>query len=151
MCEFEPYSECEDELEDYFEIYDKSDYDEICRSISEKIKDVGERLVYVDESFNDDNKDVDKYDYVGQYHLLLIDKDTAYNLYYKYTDVSQTTEDYREMLIADIKKRYPELKDTYFIVWTYYKDIALPLNINNLNNIKEYCEYAKNWFTSRRN
>ena len=162
MCEFAPYSKCEDELENFFKIYDESDYDEICRSISEKLKEVGELLDYIPESWSDYTTYVqgdDSYvneddpDYVGEYHLRLIDKNTVYNWYNKYIDGSDET-DYIEYFKDDIINHYPELKNEDFIVYSYGGDnynIALPLNINNLNNIKEYCEYAKKWFTSRRN
>jgi hypothetical protein len=162
MCAFAPYSKCENELEKIFKIYDESDYDEICRSISEKLKEVGELLDYIPESWSDYTTYVqgdDSYvneddpDYVGEYHLRLIDKDTVYNWYNKYIDGSDET-DYIEYFKDDIINHYPELKNEDFIVYSYGGDnynIALPLNINNLNNIKEYCEYAKKWFTSRRN
>ena len=152
MCTFAPYSECEEKLEKFYKIDNEFDYDEICRSISEKIKEVGELIVRI--SFYDDCED-DYYDdyYDGKYQLLLIDFDTVDNWYYKYIDESDKT-DYIDMFEEDIKKQYPELEHTDFIVWNYnvtYYNISLPLNINNLNNIKEYCEYAKKWFTSRRN
>ena len=43
----------------------------------------------------------------------------------------------------------PELKYEDFIVWSYAGygcNIAIPLNINNLNHINEYYKYTQNWF-----
>jgi hypothetical protein len=147
MSEFTPYSDCEDELKKWHEIDNEFDYDEICRGISEKIKEVGELIVLI--KFDDDCVDdyeIDNYDW--KYHLLLIDEDTVSNWYYKYIDESDET-NYLEKFEDEIRDQYPELKHTDFIVWDYnvqYYNISLPLNINNLNNIKEYYEYAKKWF-----
>ena len=156
MCEFVHYSECEDELEKWYEIDNESDYNEICRSISEKLKEVGKRLEYIPENdsyvigyLSDTNAD----EYTREYHLCLIDEDTVYNWYCEYVNKSDNT-DYIKEFKTEITSNYPELKYEDFIVWSYAGygcNIAIPLNINNLNNIKEYCEYAKKWFTSRRN
>ena len=156
MCEFAPYSECEDELADYFEIYDKSDYDEICRSISEKLKENGELLEcipkekyvesYVIGDYRNPHLSADRY--TGNYHLLLIDENTVYNWYCKYVNESDDT-DYILMFKNDIIYKYPELEDEDFIVWSYTGygcNIAIPLNINNLNHINEYYKYTQNWF-----
>ena len=153
MCEFSPYSECEDELADYFEIYDESDYNEICRSISEKLKENGELLEYIptNNSYvkgDDSNSDLSADEYTENYHLLLIDEDTVYNWYCKYVNESDDT-DYILMFKNDIIYKYPELEDEDFIVWSYAGygcNIAIPLNINNLNHINEYYKYTQNWF-----
>jgi len=150
MCEFAPYSECEDELADYFEIYDESDYNEICRSISEKLKENGELLEYIPNNNSyvkgdDSNSYLRADEYTGDYHLLLIDENTVYNCNLEETDDT----DYILVFKNDIIYKYPELEDEDFIVWSYAGNgcnIAIPLNINNLNNIKEYYKYTQNWF-----
>ena len=151
MCAFAPYSECEDELADYFEIYDKSDYDEICRSISEKLKEVGKRLEYIPENdsyvkgyLSDTRAD----EYTREYHLCLIDEDTVYNWYCEYVNEYDDTDHIKEFK-KEITSKYPELKYEDFIVWSYAGygcNIAIPLNINNLNHINEYYKYTQNWF-----
>ena len=156
MCKFLPYSKCEGELEDKFKIYDESDYNEICRSISEKIKAAGEILEYIPKEkyvesyvigdYRNPHLSADRY--TRNYQLCLIYGDTVYEWFCKNID-KYDGQDYIEYFKDDIIYEYPELKYEDFIVWSYEEDhcnIGLPLNINNLNNIKEYCEYAKNWF-----
>jgi len=157
MCKFLPYSKCEGEIEDKFKIYDESDYNEICRSISEKLKENGERLEYIPKS----EKYVHSYvkgdhsnsylradKYTEDYHLCLIGGDPAYEWFCKNID-KYDGQDYIGYFKDDIIYEYPELKYEDFIVWSYEEDhcnIGLPLNINNLNHIKEYYEYTQNWF-----
>ena len=161
MCEFVPYSKCEGELEDKFKIYNESDYNKICRSISEKLKDAGEILEYIPKEKYVDSYVIGDYlnphlsadRYTRNYQLCLMYGDPAYEWFCKNID-KYDGQDYIGYFKDDIIYEYPELKYEDFIVWSYEEDhcnIGLPLNINNLNNIKEYCEYTKNWFTSRRN
>lgn len=146
---------CFDNCEEFEILYEKPvsqhDYRSMCKGITEKLKPVGDNIVYVSDRvefkkfsnkmvFNDDwnwCKD--------NYNLLLVDENTTYNF-----SIDQTENyDFYELFYENIWDEFPELKHIPFIVWSYGSygnNIALPLNYETLKKAEEYIQFAKDWF-----
>jgi len=145
-------------LDDFSEEISEKDYISICKCVATKMKEVGDYFAYLPNRHDcflitdTSNKDEVGYNrsaietYKGKYVLKLINEEKVY-----YWECEREDEDY-EYYLNDYKDcmedEFPELKDEDFICWSYRDgvNIAIPLNINNLNNIKKYSEYTENWF-----
>lgn len=145
------------ELDNEFdEQYIEEDYISICRCVATKLKEVGDVFCYVprNKSYLIDldarSEDVDRY--TGECQLLLINEGDVYSWICDHEEEYDNPlgntylDDFKESIISE----YPELKDDDFICWEYNNYggayIALPLTVNNLNNIRKYIEFTKKWF-----
>lgn len=143
---------------DFEENYLEEDYISICRCVATKLKEVGDCFQYVPRNkayildLDARGDDVDKY--TGECQLLLIDEGDVYswvcdhNEEYDNPFGNTYLDDFKEGIINE----YPELDGIDFISWSYTNYggcyIAIPVSVDNLNNIRKYIEFTKNWFKS---
>ena len=144
---------CFDNLKELEILYEKPisqhDYRSMCKGITEKLKPIGDNIVYVSnhacfKGFNSiDNEDWNRCK--GDYNILLVDEHTTYNF-----SIEQTEDyDIYGLFYDDMWNEFPELKYIPFILWSYNgygNNIALPLNYETLKKAEEYIQFAKNWF-----
>lgn len=144
-----------DNCEEFEILYEKPisqhDYRSMCKGITEKLKPIGDNIVYVSnraefKKFSDKMVFNDDWNWCrGGYNLLLVDENTTYNF-----SIDQTEDyDFYELFYETMWDEFPELKYIPFIVWSYtnYSDnIALPLNYETLKKAEEYIQFAKKWF-----
>lgn len=141
-----------DNCEEFEILYEKPisqhDYRSMCKGITEKLKPIGDNIVYVSDRawFEKSGKDVDTDGWVwykDNYNLLLVDENTTYNF-----SIDQDY-DFYELFYETMWDEFPELKYIPFISWSYtsYGDnIALPLNYETLKKAEEYIQFTKGWF-----
>ena len=151
---FATYSDLEDFfLDDEFtNEYSEKDYVSICRCIATKLKEIGEYLEFVPlnnhsvSTISDSSTKIS--DYKQEFQLRLIDESSVYS----WVCDNEDFDDFLTVFEDDIVNEFPELKDEDFIIWNYNNYggcyIAIPLTIDNMNNIKKYAEYTKSWFES---
>ena len=111
------------------------------------MKDVGNYFDYVPSRNSwglDKSGDISEYE--KEYIFKLIDESNSYNWEVDHEDEADTyLEDFKESITSE----FPELNDETFICWSYNDygcSIGIPLNTNNLLNIKKYVEFTKQWF-----
>lgn len=141
-----------DNCEEFEILYEKPisqhDYRSMCKGITEKLKPIGDNIVYVSDRawFEKSGKDVDTDGWVwykDNYNLLLVDENTTYNF-----SIDQDY-DFYELFYETMWDEFPELKYIPFIVWSYTSygnNIALPLNYETLKKAEEYIQFTKGWF-----
>ena len=147
VIEFATYEEILDpENEDFKENTSEKDYISLCKCIATALKEVGNYFDYV-PSMN--SRGLDKSDDISEYEkeyvFKLIDESDSYNWLIDHEDESDTyLEDFKESITSE----FPELNYETFICWSYRDgcSIGIPLNTNNILNIKKYVEFTKQWF-----
>ena len=147
ILDFETYDTLVEQEHEICEYVSENDYPAICRCIAEKFKQFGDHLSYIHNDFdiiNGNNRDVDSYSYVFR----LIDETDTY--YWTLDRDKYEVEGYINDFIEDMQNSFGAIGDQCFITWNHHNQdgtyIALPINFDNLINLKDYIEYTEKWF-----
>ena len=147
ILDFETYDTLVEQEHEICEYVSENDYPAICRCIAEKFKQFGDHLSYIHNKFeriNGDSRDVESYSYVFR----LIDEDTTYDWTLDKDEFE--TGNYVEDFIEDIRNTFAAIDDQCFVTWNFHSSngsyIAIPINFDNLINLKDYIEYTEKWF-----
>ena len=149
ILDFEPYDVL---VENQYEICDyvsEKDYPAICRGIAEKMKQFGGNISYVHNKawvINGNRSDIEKYMY--NYAFKLIDEGDVY--YWTSEEKNENRSDYVNEFIEDMQNSFGAIGDQDFIGWSFNNyggiSFAIPINFDNLINLKDYIEHTEKWF-----
>ena len=147
---FTSYDDLMEIEDDICDCVSENDYKAICKGIAEKFKEFGENLQYIHTNPNHfwiiegDGK-------ISDYHQIyvfeLIDEGSTT---YWAAEEENDGRDYTHDFIEDICDTFDSIQYEDFIGWSYNNyggiSIGIPINFDNLINVKEYIDYAKKWF-----
>ena len=148
ILDFEPYDTLVENEYEICEYVSEKDYPAICRGIAEKMKQFGGNISYVHNKawvINGDRRDIEKYMY--NYAFKLIDEGDVY--YWTSEEENQDRSDYVNEFIEDMQNSFGAIGDQDFIGWSFNNygiSFAIPINFDNLLNLKDYIEYTQKWF-----
>ena len=149
ILDFEPYDTLVENEYEICEYVSEKDYPAICRGIAEKMKQFGGNISYVHNKawvINGDHRDIEKYMY--NYAFKLIDEGDV--SYWTSEEENENRSDYVNEFIEDMQHSFGAIIDQDFIGWNFnnYGGISfpLPINFDNIINLKDYIEYTEKWF-----
>ena len=149
------YEEITDWDEEFKEEFSEDDYMTICKCVSTKLKEIGDCFEYVPQNkdvcvIGEESKLAEQYE--GEEQFGLVDEGTVFSWECsqegEYGPIGSTyLDDFKESIIYE----FPELEDEVFLFWSFGNqgvNIAIPMNVNNVMNIRKYVEFTKKWFAS---
>lgn len=150
LLDFDTYEELQDKESEILELANKEDYQAICRCVAEKFKQFGDHISYIhpsrSEVINGDKYALGKYS--NDYVFRLIDEESTY--YWTIDDENQSISAYDKVFIEDIQNTFACIDGQDFLKWSFNNSggiyIAIPINFDNLINLKDYIEYTEKWF-----